>query len=68
MFEVVYYVLSPDYNIYMDIQHAVNLALLRRFAESGIRLALPMQILRMHRAAKNTPAHRRALSNPAATG
>ena len=67
VFEVVYFVLSPDYNIYMDIQHAVNLALLRRFAESGIRLALPMQILRMHRAGNNSP-HRRALSNPAATG
>lgn len=50
LFEVVYNVLSPDYNVYMDIQHAVNLALLRRFAESGIRLALPVQTVLVHSA------------------
>lgn len=49
VFESVYYVLTPDYNIYMDIQHAINLTLMRRFAEAGIRFAVPTQIVNMRR-------------------
>lgn len=44
-FEVVYYVLSPDYNLYMDIQQAINLALYQRFEEEGISFAYPTQML-----------------------
>jgi small-conductance mechanosensitive channel len=44
-FEVVYYVLNPDYNLYMDIQQAINLAILRRFNEEGIEFAYPTQTL-----------------------
>jgi small-conductance mechanosensitive channel len=42
-FEVVYYVLEPDYNLYMDIQQEINLALYRRFEEEGIGFAYPTQ-------------------------
>lgn len=38
-FEVIYYVLSPDYNIYMDIQQAINLAIYERLTEAGVRFA-----------------------------
>jgi small-conductance mechanosensitive channel len=38
-FEVVYYVLDSDFNVYMDIQQAINLALLRSFAAQAIQLA-----------------------------
>jgi len=38
-FEVVYYVLSADFNTHMDIQHAINLELYRQFEETGIRFA-----------------------------
>lgn len=34
-FEVVYFVHDPDFNLYMDIQHAINIALLRRLQEDG---------------------------------
>ncbi len=44
-FEVVYYVLVPDYNVYMDIQQAINLALYQRFEEEGIEFAYPTQTL-----------------------
>lgn len=44
-FEVVYYVLTPDYNTYMDIQQAINLALFRRFEEERIEFAYPTQTL-----------------------
>ncbi|MCR4300591.1 MAG: mechanosensitive ion channel family protein [Sulfuricaulis sp.] len=44
-FEVVYYVLSPDYNIYMDIQQAINLAIFEQFAKAGIDFAYPTRTL-----------------------
>jgi small-conductance mechanosensitive channel len=44
-FETVYYVLSPDYNTYMDIQQAVNLYIHRRFEEESIEFAYPTQTL-----------------------
>ncbi len=44
-FEVVYYVLTPDYALYMDIQQMINLALVRAFAERGIEFAYPTRTL-----------------------
>ena len=38
-FEIVYYVLTFDYNVFMDTQHTINLELVRRFAEEGIEFA-----------------------------
>ncbi|MEP7247013.1 MAG: mechanosensitive ion channel family protein [Gammaproteobacteria bacterium] len=46
-FETVYYVLSPEYNRYMDIQQAINLRLHREFARLGIEFAYPTQRLFM---------------------
>jgi small-conductance mechanosensitive channel len=37
----VYWVLSADSNVYMDIQQAINLAVFRTFEEEGIKLAHP---------------------------
>jgi small-conductance mechanosensitive channel len=39
--ETVYFVLDPDYKMYMDIQQAINLEILRRFNEQQLRFALP---------------------------
>jgi small-conductance mechanosensitive channel len=44
-FEVVYYVLVPDYNVYMDIQQSINLSIHERFEEEGIEFAYPTQTL-----------------------
>lgn len=44
-FEVVYYVLDPDYNLYMDVQQAINLELYRRFEQAGIGFAFPTRTL-----------------------
>jgi small-conductance mechanosensitive channel len=46
-FEVVYFVTTPDYNVYLDRQQAINLALLRRFEEAGIALAFPTRTVRI---------------------
>jgi small-conductance mechanosensitive channel len=40
-YEVVYYVLSPDYNIYMDIQQNINFQIYDAFVERGIRFGVP---------------------------
>jgi small-conductance mechanosensitive channel len=48
LFEVVYYVLDPDYNRYMDIQQAINLAIFHRFQKEGIEFAYPTQSLYLH--------------------
>jgi MscS family membrane protein len=49
VFEVVYYVLSPDYTLYMDVQQAINLGIHQRFEEAGVTLAYPTQELLLRR-------------------
>ena len=39
-FEAVYIVLDPGYNLYMDIQQAINFQLLERFAKVGAKFAV----------------------------
>ncbi len=47
-FEVVYWVLNPDYNVYMDIQQAINLQIYGRFEQEGIAFAYPTQTVYLH--------------------
>jgi len=49
-FEVVYFVKSADYNVYMNIQQAINLELLRRLQADGVGFAYPTQTLYLQRA------------------
>lgn len=51
-FEIVYWVQDPDYNLYMDIQQAINLDIFQRFQQEGIEFAYPTQALYL----QNTPA------------
>jgi small-conductance mechanosensitive channel len=44
-FEVAYAVLAADYNLYMDRQQAIGLALVRALAERGIALARPDRMI-----------------------
>jgi len=44
-YEVVYYVTNSDFNVYMDIQQAINLEILRTFRREGIEFAYPTQTL-----------------------
>jgi small-conductance mechanosensitive channel len=39
--EAVYFVLDPDYKRYMDVQQAINLEVIRRFASENVQFALP---------------------------
>ncbi|MBU0979535.1 MAG: mechanosensitive ion channel family protein [Nanoarchaeota archaeon] len=44
-YEVVYYIDSKEYNVYMDIQERINLELKGRFEKEGIGFAYPTQTL-----------------------
>ena len=45
IYEVVYYVLRPDYNTYMDLQQSMNFRLIEEFQKAGIEFAYPTQQL-----------------------
>jgi small-conductance mechanosensitive channel len=45
VYEIVYFVTSPDYNKYMDIQQAINFEIYRRFQQEGLEFAYPTQTL-----------------------
>ena len=42
-YETVYYVLSADYNKYMDVQQTINVTLHRELQQRGIKFAYPTQ-------------------------
>lgn len=44
-YDVVYFVLTPDYNVYMDIQQSIYLQLFARFESERIEFAYPTQTL-----------------------
>lgn len=45
IFEIVFYMLTSDYTVYMGIQQAINVEMHKRFAEEGIEMAYPTQTL-----------------------
>ena len=49
VFEVVYYVMSRDYNIYMDIQQEINFAIKKEFETRDIVFAYPTQTLYLNK-------------------
>ncbi|GKT23167.1 hypothetical protein AVHM3334_10755 [Acidovorax sp. SUPP3334] len=44
-YEVVYIVLDPGYNVYMDLQQRINLSLMRELAVLGVEFAVPARAL-----------------------
>ncbi|MBU0534319.1 MAG: mechanosensitive ion channel family protein [Candidatus Omnitrophica bacterium] len=51
IFEVVYYVVGPEYNKYMDIQQEINFCLKEEFGKKGIEFAYPTQTLYINKSA-----------------
>ena len=56
-FEVEFHVLDPDYLRFADIQHAINIELLRRFAQEKIAFAFPSRTVHVQH--HGDPAGRR---------
>jgi small-conductance mechanosensitive channel len=52
-FEIVYWINSPDYNTYMDIQQAINLKIFDKFEKEKIEFAYPTQTLFMNQLPKS---------------
>jgi len=44
-FEVIYWVLSADYTVFMDMQQAINFAIFRALQNEGVEFAFPSQTL-----------------------
>jgi small-conductance mechanosensitive channel len=70
VFEVVYYVLDPDYNLYMDIQQTINFGLFRGLRAGGAAFAYPRRVIepiagRRHRDSTRMRARPALRSNPA---
>jgi len=49
VFEVVYYVMSRDYNVYMDIQQVINFDIKKEFDARDIEFAYPTQTLYLNK-------------------
>ena len=64
-FEVVYFVLDPDYNLYMDIQQAINLAIMARFEALDVGFAFPTSTLRVESLPTIKPARDRSAAGGA---
>ena len=56
--EVVYFVLQREYKKYADIQQAINLAILRRFAEERVTFAVPSRAVYMRGDSTSSAAER----------
>lgn len=50
-FEIVYFILSPDYNKYMEIQQNINFRIYEEFAARKIEFAYPTQALYLNKTA-----------------
>jgi len=50
LYECVYYVLSADYNVYMDIQQRINIALAHHLQSAGVEFAYPTRTIIMQHA------------------
>lgn len=59
-FEIVYFVLDPDYNRYMDTQQRVNLEIFTRFEREGIEFAYPTRTVYVRSEGGGEPKSRAA--------
>ncbi len=59
-FEVVYFITTPEYRVYMDIQQRINLEVLRELTALGVDFAYPTQTIYTQPAAPAPPPRRAA--------
>jgi small-conductance mechanosensitive channel len=64
-FEAVFYLANPDYNLYMDAQQSILLALMRALESEGIQLAQPDRTLWIAAEAEPAAPHRQQPAGPA---
>jgi len=67
IYEVVFFVLSPEYLAWMEVQQAINLEIMRRFEEHGIAFAYPTRtvfLTREHEGLQAIPLPREQIDSP----
>ncbi|MEA2065426.1 MAG: mechanosensitive ion channel family protein [Patescibacteria group bacterium] len=50
-FQIVYYILSGDYTVFMDTQQSINLKIIEKFNQEGIEIAFPTQTILLEKKA-----------------
>lgn len=55
IFEIAYLVRKPEYQVYMDVQQAINLYIFEAFGREGIEMAYPTQTLLISQSAASLP-------------
>ncbi|MDZ7599642.1 MAG: hypothetical protein U5J82_15490 [Desulfobacterales bacterium] len=66
-FKIVYDVLGPDFNLYMNIQQAINFRIFQKFRENVVALAYPTRTITLadgHRDQESAPKCAATLSAP----
>lgn len=56
-FEIVYFITSTDFNVYMDIQQSINLYLMKEFQAHGIDFAFPTMTLNLPEQSRDSAAN-----------
>jgi len=54
-YEIVYYVLSADYTVYMNVQQAINLAIFEKLSAEGVEFAYPTRTLYVRQQGAGSP-------------
>lgn len=62
-FECVYIVQDPGYNLYMDIQQAINFKLLERFSKIGAKFAVPVRAIKVTALPQEASVHAQGRDN-----
>lgn len=63
-YEVVYIMQVPDYNVYMDAQQTINLALFKEFAAQGIEFAFPTRTVLIRNSSMPKPSGEAEAADP----
>jgi small-conductance mechanosensitive channel len=56
IFEVVYFVLDADYNVFMDVQQEINLTIMQAFEAHGVEFAFPTRTVLLENLGALRPA------------
>lgn len=55
-YEIVFYMLTPDYNTFMDVKQSINYTMLEKFKAEGVEFAYPTQTLHVHQSSNQASA------------
>jgi MscS family membrane protein len=56
IYEIVYWMRTPDFDVYMDTQQRINFALYRQLQDEGIEFALPTRTIQLQQPVLMAPA------------